>query len=284
MNIHSVMNATYWKKLIPELSLTVEGGRQNVSPLPLDIGATTRLQLIEEGYLEFPHAIPEQTRQILHKGIVTLRRQAWLPLFAFMYDEYWNLFYSLENLLQLALGNNLRMLPDFWAWYVDPAKEEAGWGPHRDKTFDTLLPDGMPKSVTVWIALTASNPLNGCMYIMPANRDKGYSDFSNNIHNLDPQSIRALPAPAGSVFLWNQRIFHWGGRSSKRAAAPRVSIAFEFQRGDVAPYNQPLLAVPELPAFETRVRLIGKQILQYTHMYKYPQDLLTLAETMVEAK
>lgn len=198
-----------------------------------------------------------------------------------MYDEYWELFFSLKGLLSFVLGSKLQMLPDFWVWYVDPVKEESGWGPHRDKTINSLMSDGMPKSATVWVSLSDSNPLNGCMYLIPANKDSGYRDFISNSLPADFQSARALPVPAGSVLLWNQRVFHWGGRSSKYAAEPRISMAVEFQRGDIPAYNHPLIAMSSIPPFELRLKLIGKQILQYTHMYNYSDELISLAKAMV---
>lgn len=67
------------------------------------------------------------------------------------------------------------MLPDFWAWNVDPVRGDAGWRPHRDRGRTTLLPDGGPKSITTWIALTRATPLNGCMHVVPARNDPTYN-------------------------------------------------------------------------------------------------------------
>jgi hypothetical protein len=284
MHVERIPDPAFWSALVPELRISVDGGKWADSPWQLSWNPETRGVLVEDGYLQFESVIPDKTTRVLRNGIVALQRQAIPPVFAFVYDEYWEFFYRLEGLLRHVLGNGPRMLPDFWIWYVDPQREEAGWGPHRDKTCDTLLPDGMPKSVTVWAALSDATPLNGCMYVVPASRDSGYRDFSHeNVHAMDPQSVRALGVPMGSLLVWNQRIVHWGGRSSKRAAGPRISMAFEFQRGDIPPYNQPLLELSHFPSFDTRIRMIGKQILQYTHMYKYSDDLVALARTVTGA-
>jgi hypothetical protein len=77
------------------------------------------------------------------------------------------------------------------------------------------------------------------------------------------QGIRALPAGAGSNLGWRQNLLHWGGKSCERALEPRISLGFEFQRGDTRPYNDPLLDPLAIPGFEQRLGLIGKQILQY---------------------
>jgi hypothetical protein len=58
-------------------------------------------------------------------------------------------------------------------------------------------------------------------------------------------------------------------------------MAFEFQRGDVKPYNKPLMDLKSTPSFELRWKLIGKQILQYKHMYTYPEGMLKLAYRMI---
>jgi ectoine hydroxylase-related dioxygenase (phytanoyl-CoA dioxygenase family) len=130
-----------------------------------------------------------------------------------------------------------------------------------------LYSDGTPKSLTVWIPLTNATPLNGCMYIIPANRDKTYNTSDENEWKFDYPDVRALPGQAGNVFVWNQAVLHWGSRTSRFAEEPRISVAFEFQRADVPPFNQPLLNPKHLPSFEARLKLIAKQLLQYKHMY-----------------
>lgn len=91
------------------------------------------------------------------------------------------------------------------------------------------------------------------------------------------QDVRALPAKPGDVLGWNQAILHWGARSSRRATEPRISFACEFQRGDVEPYNRPLLDPQQLPPIEMRLALIGKQILQYRHMYGLSDAMTEIA-------
>jgi hypothetical protein len=97
---------------------------------------------------------------------------------------------------------------------------------------------------------------------------------------LAPQNIRALPAPAGSLLAWNQAVLHWGGRASRLAEGPRSSAAFEFQRGDKAPFNRPLLDPKKAPPFHQRLGLVGKQVLQYKHMYPLAPDIAMIAEAL----
>jgi len=170
------------------------------------------------------------------------------------------------------LGDDFRILPDFWVWHVDPTKGESGWRPHRDKGRVALNADGSPKSLTMWVPLTQATPMNGCMYILPASRDPGYNTVNESDLKFDYPDIRALPAEPGQVLCWNQSVLHWDSRTSPFASEARISVALEFQRGDITPFNLPLLNPRQLPSFETRLQLIAKQILQYAHMHALTPD------------
>jgi 2-polyprenyl-3-methyl-5-hydroxy-6-metoxy-1,4-benzoquinol methylase len=186
----------------------------------------------------------------------------------------------LSQILSVILGDEYRQLPAFWGWYINTTNTEKGWRPHRDNLNDTLLADGMPKCVTIWIPLSDAIPLNGCMYILPAPFDPNYGGTiqkGEKNESINFQDIRALPATAGSVLCWNHAVLHWGGRSSERAPHARISLAFEFQRSDVEPYKTPLLDPSNPPNFNQRLALIGKQVLQYQHMYPLSEELAELA-------
>jgi ectoine hydroxylase-related dioxygenase (phytanoyl-CoA dioxygenase family) len=144
-----------------------------------------------------------------------------------------------------------------------------------------LFDDGSPKSLTTWIPLTAATPLNSCMYIVPASQDPTYGTAEESEHKFDLPSIRALPAVPGDFFIWNQAILHWGSKTSPLAPETRVSIAFEFQRADVPPFNAPLLEPLGVLTFEARLRLIAKQILQYQHMYALDPEVEKFARLMI---
>jgi ectoine hydroxylase-related dioxygenase (phytanoyl-CoA dioxygenase family) len=174
------------------------------------------------------------------------------------------------------------MLPDFWAWYVDPRVGSSGWKPHRDKDHHALFPDGRPKSLSVWIPLTEATPLNGCIYIVPAHLDPTYNTPQDSDWKFQHQDIRALPSPAGGLFMWNQAIIHWGARSSPLAAGPRISMSVEFQRGDIPPMNQPLIPPMALLTVKQRLLMICKQVLQFQHMYALNPTLQKFAQEVVK--
>jgi hypothetical protein len=101
---------------------------------------------------------------------------------------------------------------------------------------------------------------------------------------IAPHLGRALPAKPGDFLVWNQAVLHWGSLSSEFAEAPRISMALEFQRGDIAPFREPLLDHETLPTFSERVRLIAMQILQYTHMYGVPPKHVQLGQFLNTAQ
>jgi hypothetical protein len=74
---------------------------------------------------------------------------------------------------------------------------------------------------------------------------------------------------------------HWGARSLPRGKAPRISVAFEVQSAKVDPFNQPLIPPLSIPDFETRLKLVCKQILQYKHMYPLTANVKSFAEEIL---
>jgi ectoine hydroxylase-related dioxygenase (phytanoyl-CoA dioxygenase family) len=161
---------------------------------------------------------------------------------------------------------------------------ESGWKPHRDKISGSLFTDRSPKSLTVWIPITKAHPLNGCMYVLPADRDEEYA-LENSVKGVGAiPDMRALPASPGDVLIWTQHLYHWSGRAAAHhRLPPRMSVAFEYQRKDVRPFRRPLLNPDAVFTFEERLALIAKQIMQYRHMYASNPKLDALAEGIAKA-
>jgi len=275
----------FWRDFAPHLPIAAPGYSNVLSPtLDATTTATINAMMRREGYFQGGIGPWQQGHGRITALIQRLVDAELLPVFAFLYDPIWQLARQLDCMVSPLLGGNYRFLPDFWAWHVDPAKKESGWQPHRDKSYRALLPDGTPGSVTLWIPLTEANPLNSCMYIVPADRDPTYGTERDGEWKFSYADIRALPARPGDFFIWNQAVLHWGSHSSERATGrPRMSCAFEFQRADVAPWNLPLIEPTAELSFVDRQRLIGKQIKQYQHMYPLPSHLADLADRMMAA-
>jgi len=273
----------FWHGLCP--GMTIEGGSVAA---PAGFGETDRLFAVlkREGYVQVPDALSEECIGPIRDSIATLFGRG-IPLpFVFVYDQPWLAFQSLAPFLSTVLGEDYRALPDFWVWHVNPNEKATGWGPHRDRVQPTLEPDNSPRTLTVWLPFTNATPLNGCMYVLPAHLDDRFVerrwDGPDNNVVYNPQNIRALPATAGSMLAWNQSVLHWGGRGSRLGDTPRISAAFEFQRGDQSAYNRPLLDPARLPSFSERLGLIGKQALQYRHMYPLSDDVGAIATSLFE--
>lgn len=272
---------SFWSALCPDLH--IEAGTPPPAAALGDPKAHLAMLRVE-GYMQADRAYTPATVDPLRAAIGRLHGEG-IPLpFLFVFDEIWALFRSARDLLRVVLGDGYRALPDFWVWHVPPQDGAMGWGPHRDRVQPTLERDNSPRTLTVWMALSDATTLNGCIHVLPAHLDERFKrrvwdgDDNNIVHN--PQDIRALPAPAGSLLAWNQAILHWGGRASRLAHAARTSAAFEFQRGDCPAFNRPLLDPSQTPGFEQRLGLIGKQALQYQHMYPLKPAVADIARSL----
>lgn len=270
---HDLSSAQYWKTLAPTLHvddrpfILEESGRiRRECELAEEVIRGTENRLGRDGYFQLAPLEWGMDLGELATLISGVRKRGLPAVFAFMFDEYWLLMHAVDPLLKHHLGSGYFRLPDFWAYYVGIGHSNSGWAPHRDKGRASLMPDGRPASLTVWIPLTDSTSLNGCIYAVPSYLDPTYGTEREGEFLFHPSSIRALPAAKGSVLGWNQALVHWGGKSSDWAAAPRISVAMEFQRADIPPFQNPVGPALEVPGFEERVRMIAKQLNQYRHM------------------
>ncbi|MEZ5956660.1 MAG: phytanoyl-CoA dioxygenase family protein [Hyphomonadaceae bacterium] len=274
MNPLDLRKISYWRDLAPQLS--IEGATQNRFTAPRQSFERLAQRMSKDGYFQEADNDLIDAAARLGETITRCVERGLPAVFVWLYDEPWRCFARLRPVLSHFLGPEYKMLPDFWAWHVDPRKSEAGWSPHIDRGGQrTLAVDGSPLSLTCWIPLTDANPLNSCMYLIPAFLDPFYGRAHERNQLPRPETIRALPAKPGEYLIWNQAVLHWGSSASEFADGPRMSMAIEFQRGDIAPFNSPLL--DQIPDFAERRRLLGKQILQYKHMYKFTTELVALA-------
>jgi hypothetical protein len=275
-----LLDQNAWRQMNPALHLCDAQFFGSLGTLTCNAETGLAIQALvkREGYFQAPPQDWRLPLELMAQTVSRFKQMGLSPVFAFVYDEYWASFAKLAPIAQYLLGEDYWMLPDFWVWHVDPKSEDSGWRPHRDKGHAALFPDGRPKSVTMWLPLSDADTLNGCMYIVPAHRDPTYGTPADKTWKFEYSDIRAIPAKAGSVLAWNQAVLHWGSRSSERAEAPRVSMALEFQRGDVPAFNKPLIRPGFSVPFRARLQLICKQILQYQHMYPLAAPVARVAE------
>jgi hypothetical protein len=282
---NSLLTPGFWQAFAPDLHIASPS--HTLAPMPtLDAAASDTIRQLVRGEGYFQGTLTQWNTPFapVTRLVTQLASKGLLPVFAFVYDEMWMLAHQLHPVISALLGPHYAMLPDFWAWHIDPSQAESGWQPHRDKGYKALAPDGSPTSVTAWIPLTAATPLNSCMYIVPADRDPTYGTPQDKEWKFAYPDVRALPAQPGDFFVWNQAVLHWGSHATPRAGAhPRMSCAFEFQRTDIPAWNTPLIPPRAALSFEDRLRLIGKQVKQYQHMYPLPAHLSDLADRLLAA-
>lgn len=278
----SIRDVEFWREFFPTFHIENKTLFEQRAPYQIDeIDLDAAINgLKTEGYFHLEQVLAPQELEELQKCVLKVNQHLEWPIFALVYDEFWHIISRLSSLCQTVLGPQYWILPAFWIWHLDPQQEQAGWKPHRDFLQTTLRRDNMPNTLTIWIPFTDTDPLNGCIYVVPAPRDKNYPHNLANTQIDDFRDIRAIPAKAGAVLGWNSLILHWGGRSSIHAKNVRMSFAFELQRGDI-PARQPHLLRPsDLPDFNSRLHFIGKEMLRYQHMYQLPNEMKEIAEAL----
>lgn len=267
--VEDLEKVEFWERLNTGLTISENPFQADRLQYPIATGEDHRYlrQIIKEGYFQTKPVIPQEITSQLSLGISRIFGLGIPSLFAFVYDEYWQLIDQFSQLLNPILGEKYKFIPDFWAWHIPKNDTAAGWGPHRDHQYNrsTLREDGRPTLITMWIPLTDATPLNACMYVLPTHLDPNYPENIDiqTVGHEQLQSIRALPARAGSVICWNSYVIHWGGRSSEWAPDPRISIGLYYQSQDTPLFDNLAMDIPCHVPFEFRLGVIGRAVLMY---------------------
>ncbi|MBS2037066.1 phytanoyl-CoA dioxygenase family protein [bacterium] len=275
-----IASTGFWRSLNPQLHLTdtpFSGPAQPYSVEPAQVSQALE-QVCQEGYLQTAPAIPTQLCEALAQGVLNIIAAGLHPIYVSLYDEYWQILRNLAPIFGPVLGDGYLPLGDFWCWCISQETSGSGWGAHRDYQFksNATRQDGRPLLVTAWLPFTDTDPLNGCMYLVPQDRDEFIPDRLDQLGFKNPQDLRALPARAGSVLAWNQYVQHWGGRYSRWAKGPRIATGVYLQSGDVEPFVGKVVHFdqPLLPA--TRLGFIASNILNYHMYHHYPEPVLRM--------
>lgn len=228
-------------------------------------------ELDTNGYFALPPIVPAESISVIQAQIGAVRAAGWPAVFAFLYDDAWELYRStaLRQLAKATIGDDAVQTGYFWAHFVPPIPEARGWTPHADAN---LIDD--PKRLTIWIAVTEATLDNGCIYVIPRHRldPKALGQFFDVDANFDRattlrllQSSRALPAPAGSVLGWDFTTVHWGSVVHRNVEIPRISISAELIRDSDLAADEVRLPLDELPDFDSRLQLIANAMKTYVH-------------------
>lgn len=252
------------------------------------------LRLREEGYCQTGQFIPTAMTKEMKECIENVKKAGFPPVFALVYDVFWQAFACFNSTLSGILGGNWLLIPNFWFYYIDNTDESKGFEPHTDSSdpfindylskarLNLFDPDGIPQIITIWVAVTDANPINSCIYIVPINRDPGYADVTRHLFPIkrdikgvdtngdfqremkfDLQDVRAIPIQAGTLSCWNPYVIHWGSRSSKFAQQPRISIATYCQRDNIPLIDDMGISLSSEIDFKTRVNVIYRGMDRY---------------------
>ena len=144
----NLYNITGWLQLLPNLHICDEKfvksyamNAMSKEGLTSEQQTTYRQLMLKEGYIHFPPYDFALSFHAMRQVIDVLQAHALPLIFVFLFDEFWLLFYRMHPILAALFphGEYYR-LPAFWAWRIDPMKEEKGWSLHRDKDGVSMTP------------------------------------------------------------------------------------------------------------------------------------------------
>lgn len=273
----------YWKSFASDFHIDDKEYWRSVNSFDLSPEYKDEMNdwMLKEGYFKIDKSVTNFNTGKYAELVKKMVSSNLLPVFCFIYDEFWSLQLQAKNVMESVLGAGYTLRPCMWVWHVDPQKEEAGWAQHRDGDINYLHEDLSPKVLTLWVPLTKATPLNGCMYVKPMNREEVCVETNKKASIENLQEMVCLPAEPGDMYIWNFWVLHWGSKASKRAKEPRISVAFEIEEAGSNLIEAPLLNPMELPNFETRLKIIAYQIKQYMHMYKFNSTFIEFADRVL---
>ena len=287
LNIQENLSSrNYWQSFAPDFHIQDSDfwAAKQAFPVSPELKTEMNDYMVNEGIYKIDKSVINYDPSAYATLVKKLASANLLPVFAFMYDEFWLLQAQAKNAMEAVLGPKYTLRPCMWVWHLDPQKEEAGWRQHRDGGIDSLHEDLRPKVLSLWIPITDTDPLNGCMYAKPMNREEVNIETNKRTSIENLQEMQALPADAGDMYIWNFWVLHWGSRASKRAKEPRISVAFELEEEGSNLIEAPLMDPMRLPSYEERLRIIAYQIKQYTHMYKFDSLFLDFADSILNSR
>lgn len=241
-----------------------------------------------DGYFHTSSVLDVNELIKLRNIVLNLYANGLLPLFATMYDEFWQLVIKLRKCYAPILGDAYRLTPDFWVFYIRQDINAHGWQIHRDAPFtkEAINENGLPNLLTVWLPLTDVTPYDSCMYVVPRVYDEIYHKIRRGelAHSNDAafpvqlNHIRALPVKAGEMLGWDATLLHWGSASSFWATLPRISIGIYYESASQNKYaaaknydsSRKYIEHDNLNSvisFENRLRIVANNLNTYKHKF-----------------
>ena len=201
-----------------------EGAAVSGEPLVPSV-ADSRGQLESSGFMlsEPVEQAAALSPQIL-QGMEALRKAGVPTYFIWVYDESWQLLWSMWRHAEHILGGECLLEPSFAAYHLDHATARSAQNeyvgnnfalPHRDYTFaDSYDSTGNPTVLTVWVPVCDVDVDNGCMCVPAAHHRRPPPP--------PPQCTVVLPPPVGP----------WACHGACRYVVPR-EFDPNYERDDV---------------------------------------------------
>lgn len=268
----TVGNRSFWSDLAPQLSISdipwtpeVDDGKRNPA-VPVEVFG-------EAGYVSIPGLLPAHLTTALAAGLDALTAADLPTPFLFMYDETWQAYQQLDDVVTQLMGPGYLLGGDLWAWSLESVAGAQGWNQHRDSMYKVpdRGTDGEPNYASLWVSLTDATTNNGCIHVVPRQDPPLKLESPEVVQRAVP-----LEAPAGSLLAWAPDIIHWSSPVSGPGISGRKSFAVFAQRGDIPALSWDMVRIGEPVPFDYRLGMVCRQLLRYIDSSLHP-DLNELA-------
>lgn len=307
-SLHLALPPAYWQAFDAShsLALSESGIRDGLASGPSALSLGTKEELARTGYSvvdagslpgpDLPEAVYHTARALAAAG--------WPPVFVFVFDALWAyIVHRVWPTVTPVLGASCVLEPSIYAWALGVGRKsgENFALPHRDyphsEAFDQK---GRATIINVWVPLCNATLDNGCMYVVPKEFDPLFDKPEDPSHlkaalpgprddefrcRINLGGGRPLPAPAGSVLMWNGNTVHWGAATSAANPQPRASFSVAFRRraakASHLERSLPTMTPSEVLALTLpqRMQLIAQGLLLFKWWFKLEES--TLPEAFV---
>lgn len=228
----SFLTAEYWRSICGTELITDTPDLVDAGSSYLGSGLSRRVQedWRQHGYTRVSGFLADARERIERLAAAARRLEAagWPPTFVILLDDAWWIVARAQR--EIFRESSLLCNGDFYAW-----NRTSGWSIHRDRDdigcIDVVT--ASPLYATLWIPLTEAKPENGCVYVIPKERDPGYLS-SETGHSVRTPDVVALPASPGDVLSWTGRALHFGGRVDEQQMALQQAAGVEHPRERIA--------------------------------------------------
>jgi hypothetical protein len=268
LDLQSIQTETFWKALCPKLSISNQPLAElsdwgQSRPLDEETWTTCKQTIADDGYFAYQGWFDDGQIERMAKCFEELDAKGIHPVFAFVYDEFWDLLMQLDPLLSDLL-DDYECLPAVWSWFVRPNNQSA-FAPHRDQVRELDIDDEEHLDyLTIWVPLTDLDHLSSAICVLPASLDPNYERCTAEIEVENLQDVRSLQGKRGSVFCWTTQLAHWGTRQSSHGP-PRMSVGYYLKRTEAENLEEEAPVDFASPlSLRQRLSIIGQQIKNYS--------------------